>query len=234
VIHQRQLVVQRQHQWTLSRRFLCQSAHSCSCERLLLAARLMCTRHEMLVLRSSGGLRMSPALMSPRSSWHSVCIVIMASIAQCRHSQTLRIRSQSCQRQSKLPRLPTTNECKRESKRQRTGRAANEQLAANDIPNVMLKPNSSIIGPLSCTPNPSRIFTSIVNGAPSRRCVLIGVCPNVCVCVCHSLKLHHHIEREPTIAVRWTSVVSELQRRWCCCANRQSTNQGVRTSKHSE
>ena len=57
---------------------------------------------------------MSPALMSPRSSWHSVCIVIVASIAQCRHSQTLRIRSQSCQRQSKLPRLPTTNESERE------------------------------------------------------------------------------------------------------------------------
>ena len=74
----------------------------------------MCTRHEMLVLRLSGGLRMSPALMSPRSSWHSVCIVIVASIAQCRHSQTLRIRSQSCQRQSKLPRLPTTNESERE------------------------------------------------------------------------------------------------------------------------
>ena len=31
-----------------------------------------------------------------------------------RHSQTLRIRSQSCQRQSKLPRLPTTNESERE------------------------------------------------------------------------------------------------------------------------
>lgn len=155
----------------------------------------MCTRHEMLVLRSSGGLRMSPALMSPRSSWHSVCIVIMASIAQCRHSQTLRIRSQSCQRQSKLPRLPTTNECKRESKRQRTGRAANEQLAANDIPNVMLKPNSSIIGPLSCTPNPSRIFTSIVNGAPSRRCVLIGVCPCMCVCVSLSQIASSHRKR---------------------------------------
>ena len=176
---------------------------------------------------------MSPALMSPRSSWHSVCIVIMANIARCvTHRPFAFDRNHASANPNSLDFRPRMRA--RESKRQRTGRAANEQLAANDIPNVMLKPNSSIIGPLSCTPNPSRIFTSIVNGAPSRRCVLIGVCPNVCVCVCHSLKLHHHIEREPTIAVRWTSVVSELQRRWCCCANRQSTNQGVRTSKHSE